>query len=372
MTLAENVTLTGGFGETYTVGKYIAQGGQGSVHLVHKTNGECLVVKWYFEQQATPAQRAAIQMLVNSGPPKGKFQDSFVWPLDIVTTEGSQLFGYVMPLIDKVRFASLNNVFSKRRREPSLGPMCMITFLAAGCYRALHASGQCYRDISPGNLLFDPASGEVRICDNDNVGPDETTTAQIHCTWEYMAPEVASRAANPSTGTDLHSLAVLLFKLWMWHHPLHGLQEERIRSLDDAAYLLLYGKIPSSSSIRTTSPMRRHLGRGSEQRPTPLGALSDRVASVVPARLHGGSTRPGPARARRRMAASSQDRTGQFFHLPALRRGERYGIRKRCRPMLALPTAVAIAAVASVSDPGRRAVGAAQARIHVAAAAPLG
>ena len=228
MTLAENVTLTGGFGETYTVGKYIAQGGQGSVHLVHKTNGECLVVKWYFEQQATPAQRAAIQMLVNSGPPKGKFQDSFVWPLDIVTTEGSQLFGYVMPLIDKVRFASLNNVFSKRRREPSLGPMCMITFLAAGCYRALHASGQCYRDISPGNLLFDPASGEVRICDNNNVGPDETTTAQIRGTWEYMAPEVATRAANPSTGTDLHSLAVLLFKLWMWHHPLHGLQEERI------------------------------------------------------------------------------------------------------------------------------------------------
>jgi eukaryotic-like serine/threonine-protein kinase len=47
-----------------------------------------------------------------------------------------------------------------------------------------------------------------------------------------------------STDTDLHSLAALLFNLWVWHHPLHGLMEYQFRSWDLIAKTKVYGKDP--------------------------------------------------------------------------------------------------------------------------------
>jgi hypothetical protein len=57
-----------------------------------------------------------------------------------------------------------------------------------------------------------------------------------------MAPEVVRGEAEPSTETDLHSLAVLLFQLWVWHHPLHGLMEYQIRSWDLVGKRAVYAK----------------------------------------------------------------------------------------------------------------------------------
>jgi DNA-binding helix-hairpin-helix protein with protein kinase domain len=44
--------------------------------------------------------------------------------------------------------------------------------------------------------------------------------------------------------TDLHSLAVLLFQLWVWHHPLHGELEYRCRCWDLPAKRKVYGETP--------------------------------------------------------------------------------------------------------------------------------
>ena len=62
---------------------------------------------------------------------------------------------------------------------------------------------------------------------------------------QYMAPElVRGEADHPSTETDLHSLAVLLFQLWVWHHPLHGTMEYDVRCWDDPARKKIYGITP--------------------------------------------------------------------------------------------------------------------------------
>jgi len=54
---------------------------------------------------------------------------------------------------------------------------------------------------------------------------------------------VAASVAS-STKTDLHSLATLLFYLWMCHHPLHGNLESNIRSWDIPAKRRIYGENP--------------------------------------------------------------------------------------------------------------------------------
>lgn len=59
-----------------------------------------------------------------------------------------------------------------------------------------------------------------------------------------MAPEIVRREAVPSTQTDLFSLAVLLFYMFMVHHPLEGQKESSIHALDLPAMEKLYGYEP--------------------------------------------------------------------------------------------------------------------------------
>jgi serine/threonine protein kinase len=108
----------------------------------------------------------------------------------------------------------------------------------------LHAKGLCYRDISFGNVFFDPNSGEVLICDNDNVAVDSGEQSSVLGTPRFMAPEVVRGDALPSTQTDLFSLSVLLFYMFMVHHPLEGKKELAIKCLDLPAMTKLYGTEP--------------------------------------------------------------------------------------------------------------------------------
>ncbi|MCL2015894.1 MAG: hypothetical protein FWG68_06555, partial [Defluviitaleaceae bacterium] len=49
---------------------------------------------------------------------------------------------------------------------------------------------------------------------------------------------------SPSTMTDLYSMAVLLFYMFMLHHPLEGAIEANIKCLDGKAMEKIYGKEP--------------------------------------------------------------------------------------------------------------------------------
>ena len=245
--LASGKTLTTElYGWNLRIEKKLAEGGQGAVYLVHTPEGP-RALKWYTPSQATPLQRKIIAELCAKGAPKSPASAGkrFVWPLDVASdpSDGST-FGYVMDLVDTQSFAELGEVQGKKKPQPSLRDLCRISFLAAQSYRALHLAGYCYRDISSGNLLFNPSDGNVLICDNDNVGINGSIETQVLGTIEYMAPEIIRGEGLPCTDTDLHSLAVLFFQLWMWHHPMHGTMEYNVSVLDLPAKKRLYGHEP--------------------------------------------------------------------------------------------------------------------------------
>ena len=223
--------------------KKLGEGTQGEVYLVEGARGY-QAVKWYKPEQATPEQRAAILYLVRTGPPFGSGGKRFVWPLDLVTAEGSRQFGYLMNRIDTKQYAELGEVWAHLKAVPNFSALCEISYQLANSYRALHLSGHCYRDISAGNLMFDPVTGDILICDNDNVGVNRQSRCQVCGTMEYMAPEIIRGEIDPSTQTDLHSLAVLLFYLWVWHHPFHGMMEYRFHCWDIPAKKKIYGENP--------------------------------------------------------------------------------------------------------------------------------
>lgn len=219
------------------VEKFLGGGGQGEVYRA-TLEGRPVALKWYFPASATNEQRRALEALVRMGPPS----DKFLWPLELTSSAGVAGFGYIMPLRD-ARYKGIVDMM-KRRVEPSFRALATAGFELSHNYQLLHSKGLCYRDISFGNVFFDPGSGEVLICDNDNVAVDSGEQSSVLGTPRFMAPEVVRGDALPSTQTDLFSLSVLLFYMFIVHHPLEGKKELAIKCLDLPAMTKLYGTEP--------------------------------------------------------------------------------------------------------------------------------
>lgn len=224
-------------GQAIPAKKLLGSGGQGEVWLA-QTDGRDVAVKVYHPHTATPAQRAVIERLVVKGRP-AKY---FLWPVALVDDPAVRSFGYVMDLREK-RFRSLED-FMARRIEPTFRVLLTASWQLADGFLRLHSQGLCYRDVSFANVFFDPAIGDVRICDNDNVDVSGADLGGVLGTQRFMAPEVVRREAVPSDQTDRYSLAVLLFYLLMGGHPLDGEREACIRCLDVPALEKLYGSQP--------------------------------------------------------------------------------------------------------------------------------
>ena len=220
-----------------TVEQHLGGGGQGEVYRASLA-GHPVALKWYFPAQATPEQFAALQTLVQKGAPTA----AFLWPIDIAISPVVPGFGYVMPLREP-RYHGIVDLM-KRRVEPSFRALTTAGLGLAHSFLLLHAQGLCYRDISFGNVFFDPRAGDVLICDNDNVTIDGAAHGGVLGTPRFMAPEVVRGEALPSTQTDLWSLAVLLFYMLLVHHPLEGKRESDIHALDLPAMNRLYGEHP--------------------------------------------------------------------------------------------------------------------------------
>ena len=194
----------------------LGEGGQGVVYKVNY-NGKPLALKWYFGNKLKNADKfyRNIQNNIKQGTPTG----AFLWPLEITEYfEGS--FGYLMELrppeykdfslflLAKVHFANI---------EALINTALCIT----NGFRELHNRGYSYQDLNDGNFFVNPKTGDVLICDNDNVAPyGENLGIAGKC--RYMAPEVVMGQKRPDSHTDRFSLAVVLYMLLFLNHPLEG------------------------------------------------------------------------------------------------------------------------------------------------------
>lgn len=194
----------------------LGEGGQGVVYKVNY-NGKPLALKWYFGNKLNNADKfyRNIQNNIKQGTPTA----AFLWPLEITEYfEGS--FGYLMELrppeykdfslflLAKVHFANI---------EALINTALCIT----NGFRELHNRGYSYQDLNDGNFFVNPKTGDVLICDNDNVAPyGENLGIAGKC--RYMAPEVVMGQKRPDSHTDRFSLAVVLYMLLFLNHPLEG------------------------------------------------------------------------------------------------------------------------------------------------------
>ncbi|MES2717831.1 MAG: protein kinase [Pseudomonadota bacterium] len=223
-------------GQDCVVGRLLGSGGQGEVYSCRWGSQE-VALKWYFSHTATSEQRECLERLVRERSPR----PSFLWPEELVTAPGSPGFGYLMQL-RPAHFRSLNDFMSGAVSISAI-PLIDATLELTRSMRALHLNGLCYRDISFGNAFIDPKDGHVLICDNDNVTVNRTAWSGVRGTMQFMAPEVLG-GKPPTTLSDQHSLAVLLFFMFCVGHPLMGRRMLNIRIWDVAAQEHMFWKDP--------------------------------------------------------------------------------------------------------------------------------
>jgi hypothetical protein len=107
-----------------------------------------------------------------------------------------------------------------------------ICILLARAVRRLHQAGLAHADLSPHNILIDPPGGGCMIfIDIDALVVPGICNPQVMGTPGYLAPELFQsltlpindpRRKNPTSITDAHALAVLIYQLLLLRHPLHG------------------------------------------------------------------------------------------------------------------------------------------------------
>ena len=75
-------------------------------------------------------------------------------------------------------------VLGKMRPNPSFDILCTAAINLVESFRQLHAQGLCYKDINLGGPLMDPKTGDVVICDCDNVRVNKTHSQDIKLNCE--------------------------------------------------------------------------------------------------------------------------------------------------------------------------------------------
>jgi serine/threonine protein kinase len=216
MELASGKVLTTINNKTVTVISKIGEGGQGTVYNCEYC-GSVMALKWYHKnihKNPTVFLDNLKQNVAGGAPDK-----RFLWPVDI-TNDYNGVFGYIMPLIP-ASYKSFSSFLLAKTKFSSLTAMVDSALEIITGFRELHKKGYTYQYINYGNFFINPETGEVLICDNDNIAPyGENLGIAGKC--RYMAPEVVMGQKLPDVQTDKYSLSVILFLLIYMNHPLEG------------------------------------------------------------------------------------------------------------------------------------------------------
>ena len=96
-------------------------------------------------------------------------------------------------------------------------------FHLARATERLYRNGFAHCDFSISNVFIHRTNGSVSVIDADNLAVEGFLPAKVSGTSGYMAPELESgQKKAPDHETDAHSLAVPIFNLLVFRHPLVG------------------------------------------------------------------------------------------------------------------------------------------------------
>lgn len=223
------ISLT--IGEQARVIKILGRGGQGIVYLVD-VRGHQMALKWYLNAPDDAFYRN-LEHNISSGAPS----DAFLWP-EYLAERQQGSFGYVMKLRPQ-NYYEFGNFLLAKVAFKSFKAMLNAAMKICNGFMMLHRFGYSYQDLNDGNFFIDPQTGDVLICDNDNVMPQGEKSG-IMGKARYMAPEIVA-GGTPDKYSDRFSLSVILFMLFYANHPFEGAKVVACPCLTESYEKKFYG-----------------------------------------------------------------------------------------------------------------------------------
>src|SRR3954470_6671595 len=243
----------------------------------------------------------------------------------------------VMELVEGTNLAD-----AARHRKLDWQAVSEIALPIASALAYAHARGVVHRDLTPGNVLIESATGRVVVSDFGLARIARSTTSvttrgMLLGTPEYWSPEQA-RGADSETATDMYALGCLLFWLLSGRTPFEG---------DDRLAVGLRRAHEAAPPLRSFAP----------EAPSEAALLVDALLSADPADrpaavdvlAHLGVAAPAIRQAVADAVECSEGATAVFHAEPptaALEPPKRHAARKRRRGRI---MAIVVACIAGAS-----------------------
>lgn len=227
----------------------LAEGGKGEVHHLE---GRQAVVKFFKspDDQNDPELLSRLESIIQNynptlDPDYGKYWENiYRWPASIVI---KPKLGVITPVYPKsfyfrdgrekilswfVLSSKVRKTIPTDERGNWLGHL-QLTVLMARTTRRLHSAGLAHSDLSYKNFLGDPVTGKLLMIDLDELVVPGIHPPKVEGTPGLIAPEVLMGTAEPSIRTDLHALAVLIYQMLLFRHPLKGTKSYSDNPIED-------------------------------------------------------------------------------------------------------------------------------------------
>lgn len=226
-----------------TILDLLGSGGQGEVYLVDDGNNKYAFK--YYKDIPSSDFKYNLKNNINKGSPSS----NFLWPKEFIEFSDDSC-GYLMDIRPKnyVSFVSYLTGKNQFKNKNVLLNWCIELVKS---FKLLHERGYSYQDLNDGSFFFEPDTGSILICDNDNITADKYNLG-ILGKMRYMAPEIVRGDIDkytkdrqmPDMHSDRFSLAIILFLALCLGNPFEGECLKKYIIIDEKAEYEMFGSKP--------------------------------------------------------------------------------------------------------------------------------
>ena len=203
--------------KTYTIGKYLAKGGEGTVYMIDSNT----VAKILHDKKRTEERENKLKAMIASSI--GRNTDYLAWPKEILYDDHGNFIGYTMPIMTgkTLSKASIDKNLSWKNR-------LILAINLSAAVNNVHLMGHIVGNLNLYNAMYDDKTGEIALIDCDSyhiTDPnDKKEYPCVVCKEEYIAPELQNEFGTPghyfTKESDYFALAIIIFQLLAYDtHP---------------------------------------------------------------------------------------------------------------------------------------------------------